>query len=278
MIGALAFCAALGAAPAPTEAPAALERGDQAYGRRAEGARDGVAQAAVVDEAIRAYREALAAHPESGAAVVRLLRAMHFRASFCGASEDEQKALFAEAAEIGQRAVDRLEVRVAPHEEAARLAALRALPDAASVYYWSAACWGQWGLLHGKLASARKGIAGKVRTYAQTSIDLDPRVEEGGGFRLLGRLHDQAPRIPLLTGWVSHEKAIPLLRRSLAIGPENVVTRYFLADAILLRAPADRREAVSILEALAGQTARPGWEIEEAYYARRARERLAALK
>jgi hypothetical protein len=110
------------------------------------------------------------------------------------------------------------------------------------------------------------------------SIDVDPGIEEGGGFRLLGRLHDQAPRIPLLTGWVAHDQAIPYLRRSLEIGPENVVTQYFLADTILNRAPAARAEAVAILEKLAVRTARPEFEIEEKDYARLARERLAGLK
>jgi hypothetical protein len=134
---------------------------------------------------------------------------------------------------------------------------LRRVPHAAEVYFWTAACWGQWALGRGKLAAAREGVAGKLRDLAQTVIDLDAGLEEGGGDRVLGRLHHQAPRIPFLTGWVSKEKALVHLRRSYAIAPNNSATRFFLADAILDLEPRSREEALRLLRACRDDPPRP---------------------
>jgi tetratricopeptide (TPR) repeat protein len=260
------------AAAEPRPPAAVIAEGDAHYGRRADGARDGAAAAAPIESAIASYREALAAAPESDAAVYRLLRALHFRAAFTGADDELRRRLYDEATQVGQRAVDRLEKAAAKGGDAA----LRGDRDAVEVYYWTAACWGQWGLLRGKWASARKGVAGRVRDLATRVNDLDPQIEEGGGYRLLGRLHDQAPRIPLVTGWVSWRKGIELLRRSQEIGPDNHVTWFFLAEALLEHDSAARNEALRLLERCASTPPHPEYPIEDGYYSRLARERIQA--
>lgn len=249
-----------------------LASGDARYAHRADGARDDVADPAPIDEALVAYRRALAADPRNSAVIFHLLRALHFRANFTGADEALMTRLYDEATTIGQAAVDRTERGTT---RAARLESLRRDPDAAELYYWTAACWGQWGLLHGKFASARKGIAGRVRDLAETVNALDVQTEEGGGFRLLGRLHDQAPHIPLITGWVSAEKGIAYLRRSREIGPGNHVTWFFLAEALLAHEHDKAAEAQELLKRCAEAPPHPEYLVEDIRYARLARERLA---
>jgi hypothetical protein len=60
--------------------------------------------------------------------------------------------------------------------------------------------WGEWALSTGKFEAARTGAAEKIRDYALTVIGVDPEFEEGGGYRIVGRLNDQAPWIPFITG------------------------------------------------------------------------------
>lgn len=234
-----------------------------------------MAKPAEIDAALAAYRLALAADPESPEARWRLLRALFFRADFCGATEEPKKRLFDEAKRLGDDGVERLERRIGQAKDAARIAALRKIPGAASVYFWTAVCWGEWALLRGKLAAARQGAGGRIRDLGQTVVDLDPELEQGGGYRILGRLHDQSPRVPFFTFWISREKAIAYLRQALERGPENSVNLYFLAEAILSHEPARREEARRLLERCAGAAPRPEYRVEDAYYAELSRQRLA---
>jgi hypothetical protein len=207
-------------------------------------------------------------------ALGRLLQALHFRGVYCGASPEARKPIFEEGRSLGQTAVDRLEKQVSGRGEPERLAALRAVPGAASVFYWTTAHWGEWALVRGKFAAAKSGVAGKVRDLAQTVADIDPNLDEGGAFRVLGRLHDQAPHIPLITGWVSKRKGIEYLRRSLALGPENRVTWLFLGEALLEHEPASKAEALSLLQRCASSPPRPERAVEDAHYAELARATL----
>ncbi len=262
------------ATTAPSSA-ALVAAGDEHYRRRADGARGAVALPAESDAAVAAYRAALALAdtPEIRA---RLLKAMFFRGAFCGAGEDERRRLFDDARTVGDSGVTTLERRV-PRSGAERAAALRDMPGAIDLYFWTAAAWGEWALTRSRLTAVRAGAASRIRDLGQTVLDLDPTFEQGGGDRVLGRLHDQCPHIPLLTGWISHEQAIVHLRRALALGPQNTVNQFFLAEALLDHAPAARDEARRLLETCANAAPREAFRVEDAWYAELARKRLAGF-
>lgn len=267
-----AFPAELAAAD---DVAALLAEGDAHYARRGEGARGGTADPRETDLAIQAYRRALAAAPGDLPALARLLRAVNFRGAFCGAGVETRKKIFEEGRTIGQAAVDRLEATVKGRPPADRVAALRAIPGAADAYYWTGACWGQWALARGKFAAARAGVGGRVRDAAETTIALDPALEEGGGYRVLGRLHDQSPKIPFITGWVSKTKAVEYLRKSYELGPRNPVTWFFLGEAILDHEPRNAEEGRRFLRKCVDTPPRPDYYVESVYYAGLARARLA---
>ena len=255
----------------------AIAEGDARYAARAAGAKGSVADPAAVDGAIAAYSRGLGLAPGDLAARYKLLRALHYRGAFCGATLDEQKRIFDEGRRLGQEAVDRLEKMAGTARGAQRIAALRREPHAAELYFWTAACWGQWALARGKLAAARVGVSGRVRDLAQTVLDLDPQLEDAGAHRILGRLHDQSPRIPLLTGWVSKRSAVEHLRQAHAIAPTNAIGQFFLAEALLEHEPAHAEEARRLLAQCATQPPRPEYLVEDRHYAELARARLEAL-
>jgi hypothetical protein len=155
---------------------------------------------------------------------------------------------------------------------------LRGVPGAAELHFWAAVAWGEWALARGKLAAARQGAGPKIRDLAETVIALDPDLEQGGGYRILGRLHAESPKIPFLTGWVSRRLALENLRRSLERGEGNTVTQLFLAEAILDHAPSRKEEARRLLESCAAAVPRPEYLVEDAHYAELARRRLAELR
>jgi tetratricopeptide (TPR) repeat protein len=273
----LAPFAAAQATPQP-EVASLLAQADALYARRAEGAQGAVADPLRIAEAVALYRRAQALAPQDAEALFKLLRALHFQGAFCGADVEARRAIFEEGRRLGQPFVDRLEKAAESRTPAERLAMLRKVPHAAEAYFWTAAHWGQWALLRSRLALARQGVAGKLRDLAQTVIDLDPALEEGGGHRLLGRLHDQSPKLPFFTGWVSKEKALAHLRQSYRIAPQNAVTRFFLAEAILEHEPLNQDEARRLLRSCVDDPPKAEYLVEDRFYAEQARERLSGLK
>ncbi len=275
----LAFSAASLAAqsaPAPADASAILlASADAHYANRASNAQGARANPAEIDAAIADYRTALKQSPDTIPVRWRLQLALFFRAVYCGETPEGRKKILGDARAIGDVAVTKLEAPLKGKPPAARIAALRAVPEAASLYLWNAVVWGEWALAYGKVAAARQGAATKIRDLSQTVIDLDPALEEGAGYRVLGRLHHQSPSILFVTGWVNHQLAVPLLRKALAAGPINRVNQYFLADALLDRDAAARKEAAAILRRCATEAPRPFLLIEDSEYAARCRARLA---
>ena len=102
-------------------------------------------------------------------------------------------------------------------------------------------------------------------------------MDQGSAYLILGRLHSECPRIPMLTRWVSRTQAIALLRHALQTGPDNTPNMFFLADALLTHQPAQAAEARRLLERCARVEPRPAYAVEDAHYAQMARERLASL-
>jgi tetratricopeptide (TPR) repeat protein len=266
------------AALAAKAASAPLAEGDLHYARRAEGARGAVAQAGPVDEAIDAYRRALLADPDSLLVRAHLIRALFFRSTFVPTAPEPRKALLEEARQVGEEGVERIERPLGKASGAARLEALRRVPNAVDIYFWTAVAWGQWALTRGKLAAARKGAGSRIRDLSQRAVDLDPAFEQGGGHLILGRLHDQSPRIPFLMGWISRPKGVASLRAALAYGPHNTVNQFFLAEALLNHEPGRKEEARLLLTECAAAVPRPEYLVEDAHYKELARQRLAVLR
>jgi len=264
--------------PQPTpELAALLAEADARFARRSIGAINEVANPAEIDAAIALYRKALALAPRDIAILAQLMRAMHFRGAYTGAGLEEKRAIFEEGRKLGQDAVDRLEAQARTVRGMSRIEALRLVKGTPELYLWTAGHWGEWALVRGKFAAARSGIAGKLKDLSQTVIDLDPTFEDAAGYRLLGRLHSEAPKIPFITGWVSRDKALQYLRRAHVVGPRHPVTWYFLAEAILDHEPSKRDEALRLLEMCANTPPRTDTLLEDARYATLARKQLEAL-
>lgn len=271
LVAALGLATALAAG----DGAGALAEADAHFARRAEGMRGAIADLAPVEASIAAYRSTHALDPEALPARVGLLRALFFRAGFCGQSQAANKLTYEEAKRFAEDSIDRVEAKLKGNK-AARFATLRRIPEAAGLYFWAGVSWGQWSLDH-KLAAAWQGAAGKIRNYAETAIALDPGYELGSPYVLLGRLHADSPKLPFVTGFVSRKKGLESLRRAHEIAPQNTVAQYFLAVAILDHEAQSRGEAIRLLEACAHAVPRPGYLAEDAHYAELSKRRLTEL-
>jgi tetratricopeptide (TPR) repeat protein len=256
-----------GAAHASTES--LVSQGLEIYQQRAAGHDGARAQSDPIDRAIAIFREALEHDPENRTARGTLLRSLYFKGEYVIDEEEEKLALFESAIEVADEGRAQLlattDLSGDPEELDPQMIAdaLRDESEAAEIYFWSAAHWGLWGKYGGKIAAARQGVATRVRDYAQVVALLDEQFEEAGGHRILGRLHAEAPRLPFVTAWVDHDEAIWRLELAAELNPDALLTKLFLAEALLEYRPSRRSDAVSLLEAIAQCTPDPAMIVEE---------------
>jgi len=259
------------------------ELGLQAYEMRAQGHEGARALPGPIDESIDYFQAALELDPDNREARWMLLRALYFKGEYVCEERDEKLAIFETGIEIADAGrVQLLSAAGYQGDEksltaAQTAAALETEPDAAEIYFWSAAHWGLWGRYRGKIAAARQGVATRVRDYAEVASLLNESLEEAGGHRILGRLHTEAPRLPFFTGWVDHDEAVRQLEQAAEIDPDALLTKLFLAEALLQYRPRRRPEAIELLETVAQSSPDPGMLVEETKTIADARELLASL-
>ncbi|MDH4067022.1 MAG: hypothetical protein OEW19_21690 [Acidobacteriota bacterium] len=280
LVPGLLLALSLGALSAAAAADARA-RGDEAYARRAEG-HDGVlALPGPISKAIAEYEQALADDARDLEARTGLLRALFYRGEYVLADPDAQLAVFERGQILGEEGITQLIAgtelnRRGGKDFDALIDHLRAQPRAPAVYYWAAVHWGLWGRHTGKLAAARQGVAGKIRDYALIVNALEPAFEDGGGHRMLGRLHAEAPRLPFVTGWIDRKVAISELEQARALSSDALTALYF-AQALLDFDHSRRDEALALLRDLAARVPDQNHLVEELRAIKEARTLLENL-
>jgi tetratricopeptide (TPR) repeat protein len=233
-------------------ATAQVPDGDQHWAMRAEGHQGGRAQAIHIDAAIAAYQKAITQNPNDLEARWKLLRAIRFKGAYVAATNEAKKPIYAQGKKAGTEAL----------AVVARVP--RTTPGIAEVYLWDAVNWGEWALAYGKMAAVREGAADRIKREATIAMQMDPKLEGGAPARVLGRLHDQTPRVPFLTGWASSKEAVRLLNESLKLDPANKITKVFLAEAMVSNDSGTRPAAIAILRDVVKAPNDPSYEVEQA--------------
>ena len=270
-------------ASAADEVPA-LATADAAWARRAEGAKGGTAAPAATEALVTACRSAVAAEPKSIPARWRLMRALYFQGEHATTGNDAKKTVFDEGKRLGEETLDlvRREAGVAGGRDLTKATPVELVPwvkgrpEVTAAFLWSGVNWGKWALAYGKTAAARQGAAAKIRDLATAVVRLDPSFEDGGGYRVLGRLHHQTPSIPFVTGWASRTEALANLRLAAQAAPRNFVNRLYLADATWDYEKERRAEARKMLEGLVAEPPTAAFAVEDARAQEDARLLLAA--
>ena len=282
-VAALAFSPAAASA-AENPSAAALAEGDAVWARRAEGARAGTALAGPVDAALASYRRALDASPGSLEARWRIMRALYFLGEHATAGAEDKKRVFDQGRALGDETLDliRKEAGVAAGRPLPKATPVELVPfvrgrkDVTACFLWAAVDWGKWSLAFGKMQAVKQGAAAKIRDYATAVIELDPAFEDGGGYRVLGRLHHQTPSVPFLTGWASRGEALKNLRLAVQVAPRNFINRLYLAEAMWDYEKDRRPEARKMLEELVAETPSAAAPVEDARAQEDARLLLAS--
>jgi tetratricopeptide (TPR) repeat protein len=251
---------------------AQIAEGDQHWAVRAEGHQGGHAKAVQVDAAIAAYQKAIAQNPNDIEPRWKLLRALRFKGMYVATTADDKKRIYNDGKAAGNDAMALLDKQLAargiasPEKAGEKQVAdaARAIPGAGEIFLWDSINWGEWALVYGKMAAVKEGAADRIRREATIAVLVDPRLEGGAPARVLGRLHDQTPHIPFITGWASSKEAVRFLNESLKADPANKITRTFLAEAMVNLDSDTKPQAVQILKEVIAAPNPPDYEVEQA--------------
>jgi tetratricopeptide (TPR) repeat protein len=250
---------------------AQMADGDQQWAARAEGAQNGHARADHINAAIAAYQKAVAADPNNLEAHYKLLRTLRFKGAYVANTDDEKKQIYGDAKNAGEQALVVVDKRlrekgvssISKATETQVADAGKAIPGAGEVFLWDSINWGEWALAYGKFAAARAGAADRIRREATIANLIDPKLEGGSPSRVLGRLHDQTPRIPFITGWASSKEAVKFLNDSLRIDPTNKITIVFLAEAMVANDGDTKPQAIQMLKSAVAAPVDQNYVVEQ---------------
>ena len=261
-----------------------ISMGDQAWTRRAEGHQGSRAALDRIQKAINAYQRALITEPGNLEARWKLLRAFHFKGEFVLENNETRLELFKEGREITKTGILQIEqeyglskdlFRMKPAELANAVGKQAVVGE---FFFWGSANWGLWGQYSGKLISALTGVVNKIRLFSETMVLMDDSIENGGAHRLLGRFNTRVPRIPFFTWWVDHDLAISELRLSLEVAPSSLLSKIYLAEALLKFRPEEKKEALDLLQHIVRSDPSPDRLVEDTSVIEDARVLLASEK
>ncbi len=263
----------------------ALKTGDDAWARKTEiFLETGELSKEQLLIAIDGYEQALEEDPGNLTLHVKLMDSLYYMGFYVAKKKSEKRPFAVRAIELNQSALQVLSDRIGREKLAAaetpeaQAALFKQVPQAAAIHLWCGINWGIWSQSHSSLAAARHNVGRKIRDHSAMVILLDDQFWDGGGYRLMGRLHTYAPIVPGFTGWVNRAYGVSMIRKANAISTQDTRNPMFLAEAILKFEPENENEAIEILEELSSRQPGGNRPAEAAHYINKAQRLLNVVK
>ncbi|MCH8902784.1 MAG: hypothetical protein IIA45_02580 [Bacteroidetes bacterium] len=234
-----------------------LEMGKEWWAKRADGAVGTNAKTGPISNAINYFEKAIKNRSVEEEVAIELIRSYYFKATFVPMSKDRRKEIYNKGRIFGENMIKKY-------------------PDSAPLKFWLAAHWGKWAQAYGALAAAKEGVADKIRSLSEDVIRLDPTYYDGGGYQILGLVHQYTPRIPFLLTWPSNNEALIYMKRATKISPNHIGNNFCLAK--LLFKKGQRVKAIIILEKTVKLKPRQNKLIEDRYSIAQAEALLKKIK
>jgi tetratricopeptide (TPR) repeat protein len=178
-----------------------LAAADSAYAQRH--------QPGKLEEVAQKLKQAQTMAPDDYGVLWRLARLDLWRSDDPALASDEKSRIGERAWRFAERAIEKN-------------------PAGVAGYYYAAFGMGNYSLGIGILRAIMQGIDGKFRQRLGEAERLDPNFERGSIFTAWGRYYCEVP-------WPKYDakKSEQLLRKAIAINPDNLRARLFLADLFL---------------------------------------------
>jgi tetratricopeptide (TPR) repeat protein len=234
-----------------------LPQGDMCYSNRAVNfnSQNMKVDPEFINKAIMLYQQGF--EETTGAikeeACWKLIRACFFKGQYVAGESEEKKRTYDIGKNIGAEG-------------------LELFPESVAIHTWMAIIWGVWGEEFGIFRSAREGVAGRIRQHCEKVIELDAAFQDAAGYRVLGRLNFKAPKIPIILGWPSKEKALEYLGKAHRMAPENLYTKQYLAEALYNRG--NKNRAIELMKEIIATSQLDQGIVEDTFIKKRSNEIL----
>jgi len=143
-------------------------------------------------------------------------------------------------------------------------------PEKPDGYYWRGVNNGKFGESKGILKSL--SLVKPIKSDMNKVIEIDPAFEDGGAYRVLGRVYF---KLPGFAGG-SKEESLKLLKKSTEFGPDDANTRLFLGETLL--AMDETEKAREELEFVLSLEEDPLWKSDVSSAKQQAKELLQDKK
>jgi hypothetical protein len=188
---------------------------------------------ATAEEALALYRDALISADDKYEAYWKVARMLYFVGDHKEKKKDRQNT-FAQGVYHAEKAI-----ALGPEK-----------PDG---YYWRAVNNGKYGETRGVLKSL--SLVKPIKSDINKVIELNRAYEEGGPDRVMGRVYF---KLPGFAGG-SKDKSLEHLLKSKEYGPDDALTRAYLADTYLAKKEVEKARAE--LEYVMGLPDDPRWTL-----------------
>lgn len=232
-----------------------FEKGVKYFDLRAEKHQGLKVDSTNINIAIQYFDKALTTDNEKATAY--LLRSLYYKASFVLADKKQQKSTWYLGKTIGQKAIEKY-------------------PKNSDILLWFIANYSKYGEAQGVVASAKNGLADKVKMYSERLLKLDPKFSDGAAYKLIGVINYKVPKIPLIISWPSKETAEKYLKNALEVNPKSISNLYYFAE--FLAEEKRYTEAKIVLNKLLKTAPRKTHYIEDMYDISMAKKLKAKLK
>lgn len=190
-----------------------------------------MADMATAQQALSLYRKAMGIAEDRYEAFWKIARIQYYIGEHTEKKGD-QKTIFAQAVYHASKAVD-------------------LQPERPDGYYWRGVNNGKFGEVKGVLKSL--SLVKPIKQDMNKVIELDRSYEEGGADRVLGRVYY---KLPGMAGG-SKDKSKEHLAKSLEYGPDDALTRIYMAETLMAKKEID--EARLHLEYVLSMEDDPHW-------------------
>lgn len=233
-----------------------LERGMTFYENRGEKHHDLKVDSTNINTAILFFHNEL--KTENGEKASQyIMQCYYYKAAFVVRAKEEQQKNYYKGTLIGEQAI-------------------KAYPKNEAILMWYIANFSKYGESLGVINSAKNGLADKVKLYTEKLIALNPKFNDGAGYKILGVINYKVPHIPLMLTWPSKIKAEEYLKKALAVNPKSISNLYYYAE--FLSEVKRKEEAKIILKIVIDTPPRKTNLIEDMYDINQARRLLEKLE
>ena len=193
--------------PAFAQEAELIKEGDKFWHKRGKG-KAGVNMAR---KAIEQYKMVLAINPEHAGAYWRIARSQYHIGEYSKGKATKKKE-YKEGIDYAKLAI---------HYDKKNPAG----------YYWMAVCFGKYGVTAGVFQSL--ALVKHIRKACRKLLSIRRGFEQGGAQRILGRLNYVLNSKIKGLKKTSNKRALKLLRESVKYGPNYLLNRVYLAEALM---------------------------------------------